>query len=80
MTAFELRRHLAADHHIDLRGANYAQLLAVHDDDHTAGADHAHDEDEAGHLGGGLEQILYLVVLFIFIIVLLRLLGVVVVR
>jgi len=79
MTAFELRRHLAADHGIDLRGANYAQLVAVHNDDHQTGAEHIHT-DEAGHLGGGLEQILYLIVLFVFIIVFLRLLGVVIVR
>ena len=44
MTAYELRRHLRQAHAVDLRGADYATLLAAHDDEHrTHLCDHTHE-------------------------------------
>lgn len=43
MTAFELRRHLAADHQIPSRGLNYEQLIAIHEDDHQVAQGHDHN-------------------------------------
>ena len=48
MTAFELRRHLADQHRIDMTGRQFATLVYVHDNDHHAGADHVHDHDGEG--------------------------------
>ena len=46
MTAYELRRHLAADHDVQMTGADYATLLTVHDIEHRGpdGQGHIHDE------------------------------------
>lgn len=46
MTAYELRRHLAAGHEVRLSGLDYDSLLAVHDGEHRGGTcqDHTHDE------------------------------------
>lgn len=44
MTAYELRRHLAAEHDVRMTGADYGTLLAVHDDEHRRAQDHEHDE------------------------------------
>lgn len=44
MTAYELRRHLAADHDVRMVGADYGTLLAVHDIEHRAEPDHVHEE------------------------------------
>lgn len=44
MTAYLLRKHLAADHDIDLTGADYALLLTVHDDEHRNPQPHTHDD------------------------------------
>lgn len=48
MTAYELRRHLAADHDIRMAGADYGTLLAVHDIEHRPGIveDHTHEETD----------------------------------
>lgn len=46
MTAYELRKHLAEAHHVELRGLDYGTLLQFHDEDHEAGQDHTHSEDE----------------------------------
>lgn len=48
MTAYELRRHLAAQHAFDLRGAAYETLLAVHDAEHRPGVaqDHEHHDGD----------------------------------
>lgn len=49
MTAYELRRHLAAMHRIVMWGAPGGFLTARHDADHHDGlADHAHDTTPAG--------------------------------
>lgn len=74
MTAFQLRKHLAADHGLELRGLGYAALILIHQDDHRADCDHSHDDRQAGHLGGDIGQLFYLVILFLFILILLRVL------
>lgn len=43
MTAFELRRHLAAEHDVRMVGADYGTLLMVHDVEHRGGQDHDHE-------------------------------------
>jgi len=48
MTAFELRRHLAAQHDLPLHGLTMAQLTKIHDQDHQAVLAHAHDHDGEG--------------------------------
>jgi len=48
MTAFELRRHLAAAHDLPLHGLPMEQLVKVHDHEHLADQDHAHDHDGEG--------------------------------
>jgi hypothetical protein len=47
MTGYELRHHLVDAHHIDLRGAAYSELVAVHTEDHRADidVDHTHPTD-----------------------------------
>lgn len=47
-TAFELRRHLAADHDIRMSGADYATLLAAHADEHVPGVDQGHTHTHDG--------------------------------
>lgn len=44
MTAYELRRHLAAGHDIHISGADYDVLLDLHDEDHHQPQDHDHEE------------------------------------
>lgn len=44
MTAYELRRHLAAEHDIRMLGADYGTLLTVHDIEHRTAHDHVHEE------------------------------------
>lgn len=46
VTGYELRRHLAADHGLELRGLVYEDLVAIHDDDHEAEQGHDHGEVE----------------------------------
>lgn len=49
MTAFELRRHLAAQHDLPLHGLTMGQLVKIHDQDHEAvPLDHVHDHDGEG--------------------------------
>lgn len=89
MTAYELRRHLYRAHDVNMNGADYGTLLTVHDVEHRGGgADHSHDEwtDEclefgchdssAGHFSGDFVSLLWFVVCVLFIILLLRALGV----
>ena len=73
MTAVELRRHLETRHEIRLRGHTIEQLTAIHTYEHRVPIDH--DHGEAGHLGN-FDQLLYLILLAIFIVVFLRLIGV----
>lgn len=42
MTAYELRRHLAAEHQIQARGLDYEHLIALHEDDHHSPQGHDH--------------------------------------
>jgi hypothetical protein len=44
MTAYELRRHLAADHGVRMVGADYGTLLTVHDIEHRADQEHEHED------------------------------------
>lgn len=44
MNAYDLRKHLSKGHHIDLWGLNYAELVAVHDNEHLAVQGHYHDD------------------------------------
>lgn len=44
MTAYQLRRHLTAAHDLPTRGLPYADLVAVHDDDHRIEQDHTHHD------------------------------------
>lgn len=44
MTAYELRKHLAADHGVHLTGADFALLLTIHDDEHRNPVGHVHDD------------------------------------
>lgn len=74
MTAYQLRHHLADHHLVYLWGSPMHILVAAHHIEHQGAQDHNHDT-EAGHLGN-LESALTLVILFLFIIVLLRILGV----
>lgn len=47
MTAYELRLHLAGQHDVSLRGADYGTLLTVHDVEHRSGqAAHDHPDGE----------------------------------
>lgn len=72
MTAFALRKDLAVDHGLELRGLGYAALVLIHQDDHRSDdLGHTHDPGHAD-----LNQLLYLVVLLVVILILLRLLGV----
>lgn len=48
MTAWELRRHLAAGHDVHISGADYDTLLALHDDDHRLSQDHDHEDRTDG--------------------------------
>jgi hypothetical protein len=49
MTAYELRKHLAAEHGVRILGADWDTLLAVHDVEHrAAGVDHHHHWDVEG--------------------------------
>lgn len=45
MTAYELRNHLRDRHTINLHGADYSALLAIHDAEHQHGQDHDHGDD-----------------------------------
>ena len=49
-TAYELRIHLQRAHDVRMVGADYGTLLTVHDVEHRAGTDHAH-EDGPGSAG-----------------------------
>lgn len=73
-TAYQLRRHLAEAHIVYLWGSPMHILVATHDVEHQHDQDHTHD-GEAGHLGN-LESVLTLVILCLFIVILLRVLGV----
>lgn len=44
MSGYELRRHLAEEHGLDLRGLSYRDLEVVHDDDHRREQGHDHGE------------------------------------
>lgn len=45
MTAYELRRHLQAEHDVRMNGADYGALLTVHDGEHRdVNIAHSHDE------------------------------------
>lgn len=44
MTAYQLRRHLAADHALEVRGFPYEELIALHEDDHKVAQNHDHRE------------------------------------
>lgn len=46
MNCFELRRHIATGHHIDLRGLDYGELVAIHTQEHEAIQGHEHDADD----------------------------------
>ena len=46
MTAYELRRHLAAEHDVRMVGADYGTLLTVHDIEHRPGVDQDHTHEE----------------------------------
>jgi hypothetical protein len=48
VNCYQLRRHLAAGHHIDLRGMAYDQLAAIHAHEHRAVQGHYHDDPERG--------------------------------
>lgn len=48
MTAFELRRHLAAEHAVRMVGADYGTLCTVHDDEHRTGQGHDHEDHTDG--------------------------------
>jgi hypothetical protein len=48
MTAYELRRHLAAEHDVRMLGADYGTLVTVHAIEHRSGAGHDHDHDGEG--------------------------------
>lgn len=46
MTAYELRRHLADMHNIELRGVAYVSMVAEHDWlHHQPDVDHTHPDD-----------------------------------
>lgn len=44
MTGHELRRHLAVEHGLELRGLTYRDLELIHDNDHEAEQGHDHGE------------------------------------
>jgi hypothetical protein len=46
VTGYELRRHLAGEHGLELRGLTYRDLEAIHDDDHEQEQGHDHGEFE----------------------------------
>ena len=46
MTAYEIRRHLAAAHDVNMVGADYGTLLRVHDLEHRPGVDQDHTHPE----------------------------------
>jgi hypothetical protein len=48
LNCYELRRHLAAAHHIDLRGLDYTKLVHIHTQDHEAVQGHYHDDPPEG--------------------------------
>lgn len=73
MTAYQLRNHLAEAHLVCLWGSPMHILVATHEVEHQHDQEHTHD-GEAGH--ADFNQLLYLIILVLFIIVLLRVLGV----
>ena len=73
MTAFELRRHLAAEHDVRILGADYGTLIAVHDVEHRTDVGHVHD-DQAGQ--GQVQGFLWTLALILAIILMLHALGV----
>lgn len=44
MTGYELRKHLAGEHGLELRGLTYRDLTVIHDEDHEAEQGHDHGE------------------------------------
>jgi len=46
MTAYQLRRHLAAQHHLHMTGANFETLALVHQVEHQQETDHHHEVGE----------------------------------
>lgn len=48
MNCYELRRHLADGHRIDLRGWDWSGLVTVHDHEHEAVQGHFHDHGDEG--------------------------------
>lgn len=44
ITGYQLRHHLATEHGIELRGLAYADMAAIHDDDHRGEPGHTHSE------------------------------------
>lgn len=47
MTAYQLRHHLADNHHVALWGSPMHVLVAIHNTEHQA-AEHDHDHDGPG--------------------------------
>lgn len=74
MTAYELRRHLAAEHDVRMSGADYGTLLTIHDIEHRAAAGHNHDDDHEA--GRGAPDALWTIALLLAIILMLHALGV----
>jgi hypothetical protein len=52
VTGYELRKHLARDHGLELRGLIYEDLMVIHDGDHEAEQGHDHGEIEGGEADG----------------------------
>lgn len=44
MTAYELRRHLQAEHGLKMVGADYGTLITVHQIEHRSDQDHDHGD------------------------------------
>lgn len=45
MTAYELRKHLATNHNLNLRGSSHEALTRIHNMDHQNAPDHNHDTE-----------------------------------
>lgn len=45
-TAYELRRHLAADHDVHISGADYGTLITIHTVEHRPGTTLGHHHED----------------------------------
>lgn len=51
LSAYELRRHLAAEHDVRIMGADYGTLVTLHSVEHRAGVQRDHEHENGPGAG-----------------------------